>query len=154
MPVVINDKNAKKNLKSASIAGSSARALRQGYVRVQAPRVNDVAGEILTLTTEQAADMVNHHGWSKLPEPVVVVSSDEGKVDPVEGIKKTKAPEKEVEKAKDLGELSALRAELEALGKEVDSRWGLKSLREKIADAKEEAAEAKAKAEAEAKDAE
>lgn len=51
-------------------------------------------------------------------------------------------PKKKAEKKDDGEEKQQLRDELELLGVEVDSRWGVKKLKEKLAEAEEAAGEA------------
>lgn len=105
-----------------------------------APRVVDPMvtlynkeGEPIKVLRDNVRDYIQHHGFSQRPVKAEVPVE----ADAEEGVGKANrpSPKEIVEEPSDTAkEIVALREKLDAAGVKVDSRWGLKRLREVAAD--------------------
>lgn len=102
--------------------------------------------EVIEINQSNAFDLVNHNGWSfHKPKAEAPAAEEAPKAD---AAVEAKAPEekKDEEPAKEPSVIDKLRAEATALGIPVDARWGVRTLTEKIDEAKDAAEEAAAEA--------
>ncbi len=103
--------------------------------------VQDTEGTVHEMSLTNAYDCVNIRGWKMVPKSGSVSAAkaaeatEDADVSAEDTIKvSTPVTENEI---RDLGELTALRDEAVKLGIAVDNRWGIRKLRERIAESKE-----------------
>jgi hypothetical protein len=116
-----------------TIAGKEIKRTAEKMLWVKSPD-----GEVVLINQSNAFDLVNHNKWSwhkpkaaEAPEAPV-----EAEAKPAEA-KTVETPKDE--EPKEPSPLDVLRAEATALGIPVDARWGVRTLKEKIEEAKDEA---------------
>lgn len=93
------------------------------------------AGEPEQVLRDNVRDYIQHLGYTQRPYKPAQATTEDGAGEEVVGKVNRPSPKEVVEEPTDTAkEIVALREKLDAAGVKVDSRWGLKRLREVAAD--------------------